>query len=306
MNILITGAAGFVGRALVPRLIQQDHRILATGRGPSPFASHPALTWGHLDLSAHPDTWPDLAGIDLVYHLGWSTVPASASREPADDLQTNVIGSVRLFQRLLAQGRPKIVFTSSGGTVYGILRAERADEAHPLEPISAYGVSKRAVESFLAIASATSGCPFAVLRIGNLYGPGQNSRIMFGAVTQFARNVIAGRPVVMFGDGEISRDYVFIDDVIDVMLLAGSGHATGIFNVGTGTGRTLNEVARQVGLAAGTAPAIRYEPPRQFDVPTSVLDSSLAAAALGWWPATPFDEGVRRTVAFLRAAGVGE
>ena len=300
-RILVTGAGGFLGRTLVRRLRADGHTVLATGRGTSPFQADDGVVWHPLDLSLPAPDWPDLDGIEIVYHLAWSTIPASANREPTEDVRVNVMGSLRLFEALPADARPRIVFTSSGGTVYGVLKRFPADEDHPLNPISAYGVSKRAVEAYLDVFSYETGRSAISLRIGNLYGPGQATDRMFGAVTQFSRLLLAGSPVTMFGDGSITRDYVYIDDVVEALLLAARSDFAGCLNIGTGEGHSLNAVAQAVGLALGTTPLIEHQPMRRFDVPVSVLDCRRAEAHLGWCATTPLAEGVAQTLRYLRA-----
>jgi UDP-glucose 4-epimerase len=176
-----------------------------------------------------------------------------------------------------------------------------ASEDHPLRPISAHGVSKIAVESYLEVARRESGLASISLRIGNLYGPGQNRDRMFGAVTQFASRALAGKPISIFGDGKVTRDYVFIDDVVDALILAGQSHHAGPFNIGTGVGHSLNDVATIVASAAGQALTIERLNGRAFDVPISVLDPSRAKAALGWHAKMTFKEGVRKTLETIQA-----
>ena len=299
-RILVTGAGGFLGRALVRKLRAGGHTVLATGRGTSPFQADDGVLWHQLDLSVPAPDWPDLDGIELVYHLAWSTIPASANREPTEDVRVNVMGSLRLFEALPANAQPRIVFTSSGGTVYGVLKRVPADEDHPLNPISAYGVSKRAVEAYLDVFSHETNRSAISLRIGNLYGPGQATDRMFGAVTQFSRLLLAGSPVTMFGDGSVTRDYVYIDDVVEALLLAARSAFAGCLNIGTGEGHSLNAVAQAVGSALGTTPVVDNQPMRRFDVPVSVLDCRRAEVHLGWRAITPLAEGVAQTLRYLR------
>jgi len=299
-RILVTGAGGFLGRSLVHRLRADGHHILATGRGASPFPPDDGVVWHPLDLSVPAPAWPDLEGVELVYHLAWSTIPASANREPTEDVRVNVMGSLRLFEALPADARPRIVFTSSGGTVYGVLKRVPADEDHPLNPISAYGVSKRAVEAYLDVFSHETGRSAISLRIGNLYGPGQATDKMFGAVTQFSRLVLGGTPITMFGDGSITRDYVYIDDVVEALLLAAGSDFAGCLNIGTGEGHSLNAVAQAVGSALDTTPVVTHQPLRRFDVPVSVLDCRRAEDLLRWRATTSLADGVAHTLRYLR------
>jgi UDP-glucose 4-epimerase len=304
MRAVVTGANGFMGQALVRALLAQGHAVTATSAGSARPIDHPRLTWAQLDLGRPNEGWEQIFhSADVIHHLAWSTVPSEASRAPVEDARVNIVGSLSLIQAVRdAQPAARIVFASSGGTVYGALSTIPATEDHPLRPMSAHGVSKLAVESYLEVARRESGLSSISLRIGNLYGPGQSRDRMFGAVTQFALRALFGEPIRIFGDGSVTRDYVFIDDVVDALALAGSSCHTGPFNIGTGVGHSLNDVAKIVAAEAGHELAIERLGGRAFDVPVSILDPSRANAALGWQARMTFKEGVRKTLDAMRAA----
>jgi UDP-glucose 4-epimerase len=304
MRVVVTGASGFMGRALIHALLARGHSVIATAAGSTRSIDHPRLRWEGLDLGEPNAGWKlILGGADVIYHLAWSTVPSEASRAPVEDARVNIVGSLSLIQAVRdAQPAARIVFASSGGTVYGALSTIPATEDHPLRPMSAHGVSKLAVESYLEVARRESGLSSISLRIGNLYGPGQSRDRMFGAVTQFALRALSGEPIRIFGDGSVTRDYVFIDDVVDALTLAGNSCHTGPFNIGTGVGHSLNDVAKIVAAEAGHELAIERLGGRAFDVPVSILDPSRANAALGWQARMTFKEGVRKTLDAMRAA----
>jgi UDP-glucose 4-epimerase len=300
----VTGANGFMGHALIRALLAQGHAVTATSAGSALSIDHPRLTWAQLDLGRPNEGWKQiLRSADVVHHLAWSTVPSEASRAPVEDARVNIVGSLSLI-RVIQEVEPeaRIVFASSGGTVYGALSTIPATEDHPLRPISAHGVSKLAVESYFELARRESGLSSISLRIGNLYGPGQSRERMFGAVTQFASRALAGEPIRIFGDGAVTRDYVFIDDVVDALILAGNSRHTGPLNIGTGVGHSLNDVATIVAAAAGRELTIERLSGRPFDVPISVLDPTRANAALGWQARMTFKEGVRETLEAIRVA----
>jgi UDP-glucose 4-epimerase len=304
MKAVVTGANGFMGRALVRALLAQGQFVTATTADATRASEHPRLSWGHFDLGQPDQGWTDiLRGADVIYHLAWSTVPSEASRAPVEDARVNIVGSLSLIAAIQeAQPAARVVFASSGGTVYGPLSTIPATEDHPLRPISAYGVSKLAVESYLEVARTESGISSVSLRIGNLYGPGQNRDRMFGAVTQFAARALSGQPIRMFGDGSVTRDYVFVDDVVSALIVAASSRHTGPFNIGTGVGHSLNDVAKIVAVEVGHELTIERMSGRTFDVPVSVLDPSRASAAFGWQARVPLNEGIRKTLHAMRAA----
>jgi UDP-glucose 4-epimerase len=256
------------------------------------------LTWKRLDLGQPDASWSDLlAGADVVYHLAWSTIPSEANRAPANDARVNIAGSLGLIQAIQNDGCAcRVVFASSGGTVYGILSMIPATEDHPLRPISAYGVSKLAVESYLTVIRDETGLSAISMRMGNLYGPGQSLQRVFGAVTHFAHRALLGEPVRIFGDGSVTRDYLYIDDAVDALMRAGAHTVQGSFNIGTGIGHSLNQVAGTIVAEIGRDLVVERLAPRPFDVPVSILDASRAREALGWEPRVTFDEGIRKTL----------
>ena len=303
MKVAVTGASGFLGRALVRKLLDASHSVTAIAHSREHAAEHPLLTWKWLDLGEPDISWSSLlAGAEVVYHLAWSTIPSEANQAPANDARVNIVGSLRLIQAIRHDGAaPRVVFASSGGTVYGILSQIPATEDHPLRPISAYGVSKRAVEAYLEVIHGETGLSAVSLRMGNLYGPGQGLRRMFGAVTHFAHRALAGEPIRIFGDGSVTRDYLYIDDAVDALMRAGAHTEHGNFNIGTGIGHSLNQVAAVIAADLGRDIAIERLEARPFDVPVSILDASRAHATFGWKARVAFEEGVVKTLRHIQA-----
>jgi UDP-glucose 4-epimerase len=301
MKVVVTGASGFLGRALVRTLLKTGHSVTATSCNQVPSTDHPLLTWKRLDLGQPDAGWSGLlAGADVVYHLAWSTIPSEANRAPANDARVNIAGSLGLIQAIQNDGCAcRVVFASSGGTVYGVLSRIPATEDHPLRPISAYGVSKLAVESYLAVIRET-GLSAISMRMGNLYGPGQSLQRVFGAVTHFAHRALAGEPVRIFGDGSVTRDYLYIDDAVDALMRAGAHTVQGSFNIGTGIGHSLNQVTGTIVADLGRDLVIERLAPRPFDVPVSILDASRARETLGWEPRVTFEEGIRKTLRHMQ------
>jgi UDP-glucose 4-epimerase len=302
MKVVVTGASGFLGRALVRALLKAGHSVTATACNQVPSANHPLLTWKRLDLGQPHAGWSSLlAGADVIYHLAWSTIPSEANRAPADDARVNIVGSLSLIQAIQNDGCAcRVVFASSGGTIYGILSRIPATEDHALRPISAYGVSKLAVESYLAVIRDQTGISAISMRMGNLYGPGQSIQRVFGAVTHFAHRALAGEPVRIFGDGSVMRDYLYIEDAVDALMRAGANTVQGSFNIGTGIGHSLNQVADTIVAEIGGDLVIERLDPRPFDVPISILDASRAREALGWEPRVMFQDGIRITLRHMQ------
>jgi UDP-glucose 4-epimerase len=304
VRALVTGASGFLGRALVKDLLAAGESVIATGRKTCPFAPHPRLTWRQADLA---DPAAPLAkilrGVDTIYHLSWSTIPADSNLAPSEDARINIVGSLRLLESVGRGRSPRFVFASSGGTVYGRLVKLPAPEEHPLRPLSAYGVSKLSVEAYLDLFASFGAIRPVSLRIGNLVGPGQETGRLFGAVSHFSRQALTGAPIHMFGDGAVVRDYVYIDDAVEALVRAGHAEkSSAVFNIGSGEGRSLNDIVAVLQRLLAKEVVIEREPGRPFDVPVSVLDPAKARAELGWSARVSFEEGVARTLASMAKA----
>lgn len=304
VRALVTGASGFLGRALVPALLAAGESVVATGRKTCPFAPHPRLIWRQADLA---DPAAPLAailrGVDTIYHLSWSTIPADSNQAPSEDARINIVGSLRLLESVERGTSPRFVFASSGGTIYGRLVKAPAPEEHPLRPLSAYGVSKLSVEAYLDLFTSFGAIRPVSLRIGNLFGPGQETQRLFGAVSHFSKQALAGAPIRMFGDGAIVRDYVYIDDAVKAVVRGGhTEESSAALNIGSGEGRSLNDIVTVLQKLLAKPIMVEREPGRPFDVPVSVLDSAKARAELGWSACVSFEEGVAITLASMAKA----
>jgi UDP-glucose 4-epimerase len=293
---LVVGGSGFLGAGVVASLLAAGERVRATSRHPARRVQTAGLEWRCVDLATF-DAWPDLLdGISTVYHLGWSTTPASADQRPLADLAENVLGSLRLLEALRGRAT-RLVFASSGGAVYGRLNSVPVAEDAPTRPISAHGLSKLTTENYIRLYAESFGLDAVVLRIGNAFGPGQAAQPAFGVIAHYAGQALAGEPVVIYGDGSVVRDYVYVNDVVEALLLASrAALSERVLNIGTGRGHSLIELVRVIERASGRSLVVRHEPPRAFDVPVSVLDARRAAQQLGWKARTPLEVGVERTL----------
>jgi UDP-glucose 4-epimerase len=194
-----------------------------------------------------------------------------------------------------------MVFISSGGTVYGIPQRIPVPEDHPTDPIVSYGIAKLAIEKYLHLHWALHGLEYSVLRVANPYGERQRADNAQGAVAVFLKNALAGQTVEIWGDGSVTRDYVYIEDVVDAFVKAMQYDGEPrVFNVGSGQGRSLNEVLTTIEELLGSPVERRYLPVRKFDVPVNVLDITRAREFLTWQPRVSFHEGLRRTLEWMR------
>ena len=294
-----------MGRPLVERLAADGCRVTVLdrdpgGRDPGDPGRGAAAELVVGDFGDPGAVGTALEGIDVLYHLACSTVPSTSAADPAADVQENVLGSVRLFRAAADRGVRKIVFPSSGGTVYGRARYLPIDESHPTEPIAVHGATKLAIERYLTVLARQGGYTATILRIANPYGPGQWRRRSQGVLGALLRAVATGEPVTIWGDGSVVRDYLALDDAVAALAsarLRGDGE---VVNVGSGRGRSIRELLEVVQRVTGRPVPVRWEGERSFDVPANVLDPGRAHRALGWAPETSLEEGVR---AMWRAYG---
>jgi len=286
-SCLVLGGAGFIGSHLVDGLKAAGHEVRVFDR------PHEFLDPVELERS--------LPGAELVFHLISTTVPKNSNDNPALDIESNIAGTARLLELLRKHPPRRLVFISSGGTVYGVPRVTPIRESHATDPISSYGIHKLAIEKYLHMNHALYGLDYRVLRVANAYGERQRTDKAQGAVAVFLERVLRGQPIQIWGDGSVVRDYVYVGDIaqafLQVMQYQGEER---VFNIGSGKGVSLNELVDAIGQVIGLRPAVEYTPGRRFDVPENVLDISRARQHLGWRPQMPLAEGLRRTYEWMR------
>ena len=304
MKCLVLGGGGFIGSHVVDALIDGGHRVRVFERPRVPqyrACDGDTLEWMEGDFQNSARVREAVQGVDTIVHLVSTTLPKGSNDDPEFDVQSNVIGSLRLLRSAVEAGVRKVVFISSGGTVYGVPVTIPIPETHPTEPRVSYAIGKLAVEKYLAVFRQQHGLDYAVLRVANPYGPRQRVDIAQGAVAVFLDAVLAGRDVEIWGDGSVIRDYVHVADVARAFVLALEyGGAERIFNIGSGQGRSLVELLDVIERAVGRPVPRRHLPARGIDVPSNVLDIARAQRELAWTPMVGLEEGVARTVEWLR------
>ena len=310
MKCVVLGGAGFIGSHLVERLLATGHAVRVFDlNDPGPGGGYPRygdVEWMRGNFLDAGDARRAIAGCEAAFHLAWTTLPKSSNEDPAADVEHNIAGTVRVLEAWRAVNRAgggKLVFISSGGTVYGAPRALPITEEHPTHPLSSYGITKLAIEKYLELYRVLHGLDYCVLRVANPYGERQRIVSGQGAVTAFLHRAHRGEPIEIWGDGRIIRDYLYVGDVADALVRA-LGHKGDrrVINIGSGVGRDLNQVVAAIERVIGRPVERRYTPGRNFDVPANVLDISLARAELGWRPETAFEEGLARTLRSFSAA----
>ncbi|MGH2376433.1 MAG: NAD-dependent epimerase/dehydratase family protein [bacterium] len=238
-----------------------------------------------------------VTGVDVVFHLIWTTIPEVANRDPAGDVSANLIPTIRLFEVCRNVGVRRIVFVSSGGTVYGPAQTWPVSEAHPQNPINSYGITKLAAEKYLYMFRHLYGVDYVIFRPSVPYGPRQNPLAAQGAVAVFLYRVARGLPVTIWGDGSVVRDYFYVSDLTSA-LVAGAERASPeqrVFNLGGGNAVSLIQLLGMVEEVVGKRANVEYAPPRRFDAPQILLDTNLARQELGWQPKVRLTDGLVQT-----------
>ena len=299
--IAVLGGGGFIGRALVRRLATGGAAVRVLGRSPPAEPLPPGVEHRRADLCDPAGLTPALEGCAVLVHLASTSVPGTAGSDPAADARANVVGGLHLLEAARAAGVRRVVFPSSGGAVYGRAEVTPTPEDQPLRPLGVYGAAKAALEAYLGAYAAAGGLDVTVLRLSNVYGPGQSPFGGQGAVAAFGHRLLRGEPIELWGDGAVVRDYLFVDDAVDALetALSWTDAGFGVWNVGSGRGVSTLQLLSALERAAGARAKVERLPARRYDVPVSVLDCARMAAR-GWRARTSLEEGLARTVSALR------
>lgn len=307
-SCLVLGGAGFIGSHLVEALLQAGHRVRIFDRphldrlpGFLQRREFEVFTGDFLNPRALS---PALAGTEIVFHLVSTTLPKTSNDNPVYDVESNVLGTLRLLELCRKHAVRKVVFTSSGGTIYGMPRSVPIDESHPTDPICSYGIHKLVIEKYLQLNHRIHGLDYCVLRPPNLYGPRQRLDVAQGAVAVFLDRALRGKPIQIWGDGSVVRDYLYVGDAAEALVKAAAFEGEPkLFNIGSGVGTSLMQLIKEIEALLGRPVPVEYAAARPLDVPANVLDASLARRHLGWVPRTLLAKGLRRTHAAMHPAG---
>lgn len=301
---LLLGGSGFIGAALTDALAASNFDVVVA----DPFQPRNRETdWIETDTHRLATEHASLVQeSDVLYLLAWSSVPGSAESDPVGDLQKNVTQTVALLDSLRSmQSPPRIVFISSGGAIYGGDGVSAHGETDCVHPIGAYAIGKMIVENYLALFHRQFGLDYLVARPSNPFGAGQCAESAQGVIAVFLGKLLRGEPIEIWGNGEVVRDYLYIDDLARGLAALADFTAQHederIFNFGYGKGYSLNALVEILGKVAGTRPQVNYTPARSVDVPAVVLDCDRARRKLGWRCEVGLEEGVAKTLNWLRS-----
>jgi len=307
MRILVLGGSGFLGSYIVDKFLSEKHDVAVYDLSPERFRrSPPGITFVTGDFGDVGALGELIAtGFDAVIHCVGTTTPKSSNESPEFDVQSNVIGTLKMLDICVRNNVGKLVFLSSGGTVYGSIGAlDLVDEFHSVRPMCSYGVAKLCIEYYLDVYKHLRGLDYVVLRAANPYGERQSPLRAQGALTVFLHRTLKHQPIEIWGDGSVTRDFIYAGDVASAVYLASINPISGTFNVGTGTGHSLRDILTQISRVVGLEPSVNWLASRPFDVPRIVLDSTKLRTATGWQCRTSLQEGIALTAEWLRTTYV--
>ncbi len=301
---LVTGGAGFIGSHVADRLLQQGFQVavvdnLSTGKREN---VSPSAAFHNVDIRSRK-----LAGVfrqerpEVVFHLAaQASVPGSIAR-PVEDARNNVLGSLNLLEQCKRYKVERFIYSSTGGALYGDPRQLPCAETHPIRPISPYGASKFAAESYVSCYATLGEFRYVILRYGNVYGPRQDPLGEAGVIAIFAKQMLDGDRVVIYGDGNYERDFVYVSDVVEANMKAIEQADSDVYNIGTGSGTSVNIIASKLIELTGYLKKPDHEPFRKGDVSKIYLDPRKAMEKLHWTPQVSLDQGLSNTIAHVKA-----
>ena len=301
MKALVLGGGGFLGSHLVDELLNRSHDVRVLDRAAEQYRTTPNAVDYRVGDFADPAVVAEaLQDIDTVYHLASATVPSTSNLDPAADITANLITGVRLFEQLVRLDVRRIVFLSSGGTVYGNPKQVPVAVDHPVGPLCSYGVVKLATEHYLGMFQELYGLSPTILRASNPYGPRQGHLGVQGAIGSFLHRLLRGEPIRIWGDGSVVRDYVYVTDLARLCVLAGESTNEGTYHAGSGIGYSLHVVLETVKEVTGKHSEVRFEASRPLDVDSIVLDISATQSVFGWQPEVNLRDGIALHWAWLK------
>lgn len=298
LKCVVLGGSGFLGQALCRQLVHVGYRVSSVSRSGRPKSEfekwHSNVDW----ITAAIDS--DIAlctleGANIVYHLASTTYPSTSNLDMSFDLESNTLATLRVLEAAVNQRIERVIFVSSGGTVYGIPHQNPIPEIHSTNPICSYGIHKLAIEKYMLLFQHLYELRSLILRVSNIYGENQDCTKPLGAVAHFTSSALEDKPIEIWGDGTVVRDYLHVDDVVTALLSAASYSGPhSIFNIGSGKGTSLNDLLQLLKEQMARPIDVVYKPGRAFDVAENVLDIRLASRELKWQPTVGLGKGLQK------------
>lgn len=294
MNILVTGGMGFIGRNLTGILTNQGHKVRILDLQGQEDNLPINCEFIEVDFNSEIDYTTILKEIDVVFHLISTTVPGIAEQNKVFDITSNVGGTLKFLDAIIASQVSKLIFISSGGTVYGEATSDTVSELHETNPICSYGIHKLTIEKYLYYYHVKYGLDYQIIRLSNPYGKGQDGKKGQGIIPIFANHLKEKEPIQVFGDGNIVRDYIHINDVVNALVkfVSYKGNER-IFNLGTGRGTSILEIIETLQVCSGIEATIEFIPNRSIDVKRNVLDITKIRKEIDWNPEISLEEGIK-------------
>jgi len=301
MKILILGGNGFIGSHLVDKLLKEGHYVRVFDKNEEHYrkalhnVDYQFGEFGNRGLLSEA-----LNGIDVVVHLISTTLPKTSNDDPVFDVQSNVIETLFLLEQCVEKKIKKIIYASSGGTIYGIPKAVPVFEENQTNPICSYGISKLTIEKYLYLFNQLHNLDYVIIRPSNPFGGRQNPFGIQGVIPVFLGKIVRNQSIQIWGTGDIIRDYIYIDDLVNAFYAAIIYNTTfRIFNIGCGQGYSLNDLLSVMKNVTGRDLLVTYTSSRIYDVPKIYLDITRATQELNWRPYTSLEQGIKHTWDFV-------
>jgi UDP-glucose 4-epimerase len=300
------GGGGFIGSHLADSLLKYKHDVTIFDHPNStPLITKEVfdkIRYAKGDFNCPSDIDNVIKDKEIIFHLISTTLPATSNKDAIFDIQSNVINTITLLNLAVEHKIKKLIFSSSGGTVYGIPKNLPINETHPTDPICSYGISKLTIEKYLALYYRLHGLNYSILRFGNPYGERQRAENVHGVIPVFLNKILHNETIEIWGDGSVARDFIYISDVIDAMIkVCTSSNSEELYNISGGQPYTLLQILSIMEKVTGRHPKIRFSPSRNIDVPINYLDISKIGGELNWQPIVSIENGIDKTWKWIKA-----
>jgi UDP-glucose 4-epimerase len=300
MKILVLGGNGFIGSHVTDELVANGHEVTVFHRSTERYHCHSDKLRFYLgDYSDSVKLGEAVDGMDAVIHAISTTVPSTSNLNPISDVQQNLISTIQLLDLMIKADVKRLIYLSSGGTVYGNPNQSPVLESHPLNPICSYGIVKVAIENYIGMYQELYGLQPIILRPSNPYGPRQGHAGVQGALSTFLSNTLNNKEITVWGDGETKRGYLYVKDLAHITRLAVESNVVGIFNVCSGVSHTLNNLITLIEKTTRIKPVVSYKPGRAFDVREILLDTKKVKQTFNWTPTYSIQDGMTEFVKYL-------